>query len=173
MIGYENTKCGEIRMRLFVGTHINKVDSKGRVSVPAAFRAVVSDKSFNGIVVYPHLEQACLEGGGIDRLTAITDALEDNFGIFSAEQEAFASAILANAHQLQFDDNGRVMLPKEVSQSLKISGQVAFVGLGKRFQIWDPAVWQAAQTEHKALARTNRSALVGRNGATKITGGVR
>lgn len=156
-------------MRFFVGTHINKVDRKGRVSVPAAFRAALSDQAFNGIVTYPHLEQVCLEGGGLDRISAISDALDNNFGLFSAEEESFASAILANTHQLQFDEGGRVLVPRDLLDHVGIEDQAAFVGLGKRFQIWNPVTWADAQAQHKEVARQNRGGLV-KSGASKPGG---
>ena len=146
-------------MRLFVGTHINKVDRKGRVSVPAPFRAAVAEQPFAGIVAYPHLDQACLEGGGIDFLTTVSERLDGAFGLFDDDQEALAAAILAEAHQLAFDADGRVLLPPDLRAAAGIEDQAAFVGLGKRFQIWSPARLDDAKADLKARAKQAKGRL--------------
>ena len=146
-------------MRLFVGTHIHKIDRKGRVSVPASFRLALSEQPFNGIIAYPHLEKPCLEGGGVERLDKISTTLDNSFGIFSEEEEAFASSILAHAHQLQFDDGGRIILPQELKGAADLDDQIAFIGLGKRFQVWNPLKWKEAKEGNLKLARSSRQML--------------
>ncbi|MCH7544649.1 MAG: MraZ N-terminal domain containing protein, partial [Proteobacteria bacterium] len=62
---------------LFLSTFINKVDRKGRVSVPAPFRASLAGQVFNGIVAFRSYRQAAIEGCGIDRMERLSDSIEE------------------------------------------------------------------------------------------------
>jgi MraZ protein len=144
-------------MPMFLSTYTNKVDKKGRVSVPAPFRAAVSAPDFNGIVVFPSLKHAAIEGAGMDYIAKLT-AIIDQLPPFSDEADAF-SAILASCHQLAFDPEGRIMIPDELMAGAGISDQVCFVGRGQTFQIWEPGAWKVAEAEARSLARAQRDLL--------------
>jgi MraZ protein len=144
-------------MPMFLSTYTNKVDKKGRVSVPAAFRAAVSGLDFNGIVAFPSLKHAAIEGAGMDYIQRLT-GLIDTLPPFSDEADAFSS-ILAACHQLAFDPEGRIMLPEALVNLAGISEQVCFVGRGQTFQIWEPEAWKAAEAEARNLARARRDLL--------------
>jgi MraZ protein len=138
---------------LFLSTYVNKVDRKGRVSVPAAFRSELANLSFAGVVLFPALNTRALDGSGIDRLEELSariDALPE----FSDERDALSS-IFADATPLPFDSEGRIMLSPELCEHAGIvfEGGAAFVGSGKTFQIWDPARFQQHQQERRARAR--------------------
>ena len=143
----------EPRVALFLSTYVNKVDRKGRVSVPAAFRAELATLSFAGVVLFPALKTGALEGSGIDRLEELSariDALPE----FSDERDALSS-IFADAAPLPFDSEGRIMLSPELCEHAGIvfEGGAAFVGSGRTFQIWDPARFELHQKERRARAR--------------------
>ena len=104
-------------MALFLSTHFNKVDKKGRVSVPAQFRSAVVGQSFPGIVAFRSFSLA--EG--------------------SARHEE-VRAMLADARQLAFDGEGRIVLPDDLAQFARIAEEAAFVGQGRHFYICEPAV---------------------------------
>ena len=124
-------------MALFLSTHTNKVDAKGRVSVPAAFRAALVGQDFPGIVVLPSNKFAALEGFDMSMIQEISARL-DKFDLFSDTQDDLAAAIFANATPLTFDDTGRILLPKELLAHANITDSAVFVGLGNKFQIWEP-----------------------------------
>ena len=102
-------------MALFLSTFAKKIDKKGRVSVPAQFRAAMQDESFGGIVVYPSFVHSCVEACSMSRIKKLSDSI-DNLDPFSEERDAFATAVLGGSSQLQFDSEGRVMLPLELLQ---------------------------------------------------------
>lgn len=135
-------------MALFLSTVINKVDKKGRVSVPAPFRAALSDQSFQGIVLIRANAQACLEGFGMGFMEDIGNRL-DHFDLFSAEQDDLATAIFGEAVQLPFDGDGRVLLPTDLIDYAGLSDNAAFVGMGKKFQMWNPTAFE----KRRAAAR--------------------
>ena len=97
-------------MALFLSTFVNKVDRKGRVSVPASFRAALAGQSFLGIVAYRSFKLSCVEGSGIDRMQEMSGRV-DAMGQFSESYDN-ASVVFSDAQQLPFDGEGRVMLPQ-------------------------------------------------------------
>jgi MraZ protein len=126
---------------LFLSTVVNKVDRKGRVSVPAGMRAALSSQPFQGIVAFRSFRDPAIEGWSIDRLNRLADSL-DEMELFSEGQEDLA-AIFADAHQLPFDGEGRIILPEILARHAGITGDAAFVGRGATFQIWNPATFEA------------------------------
>lgn len=144
-------------MALFLSTYVNKVDRKGRVSVPASFRAALAGQSFAGIIAFRSFKTAAIEGSGIDRIeemSARLDALEQ----FSEDYESLAS-IFADAQQLPFDGEGRVVLPEELVAHAEITDSAAFVGLGRTFQIWEPEAHKRHQSEMRERAKRQGTTL--------------
>lgn len=139
-------------MALFLSTFENKVDKKGRVSVPASFRNAVSDSHFSGIAVYRHLTLPCLEGGDISFLEQLSDQLYEDFSPFDTDQLSVATAILAESNQLAFDSEGRIMLPWAARDFTGIEDQATFVGLGRKFQIWSPDQFALHRDEQRTVA---------------------
>jgi MraZ protein len=143
----------EPNVALFLSTYLNKVDRKGRVSVPASFRAAIANQSFSGIVLFPAINTRALEGSGIERLEELSSRI-DGLAEFSDERDAL-SAIFAEAQQLPFDSEGRVILPPELCEhaGIVLEGGAAFVGFGRTFQIWEPGRFERQQQERRARAR--------------------
>ncbi|MCB9991921.1 MAG: division/cell wall cluster transcriptional repressor MraZ [Rhodospirillales bacterium] len=133
-------------MALFLSTYVNKVDRKGRVSVPASFRAALADQPFQGVVLFRSNNHACLEGFGQSAMEMLGDRL-DHFDLFSAEQDDMATAIFGEAVQLPFDGDGRVILPSDLTGFAGLEEQAAFVGLGRKFQVWNPAAFEARRAQ--------------------------
>ncbi|MBL4692300.1 MAG: division/cell wall cluster transcriptional repressor MraZ [Magnetovibrio sp.] len=125
-------------MALLVGRHLNKIDKKGRVSVPKPFRAAMVDQGFAGIYIFPYFQSPALEGTGEAFMQRLTNSLEENFDMFSEDQEDLAAITLESTHQLSFDPEGRVTLPAELCQHAGLTTQALFVGRGSRFRIWAP-----------------------------------
>jgi MraZ protein len=124
------------KVELFLSTFVNKVDRKGRVSVPATFRAAVADQNFPGIVVFPSFKYEALDGSGIKRMEEMT-AQQNTLDEFSDEHENIGM-LFAMSQALPFDTEGRIVLPEDLAEYAHITDSAAFVGLGKSFQIWEP-----------------------------------
>ncbi len=147
-------------MGLFLSTVTNRVDAKGRSSVPAKFRAVLNGDGSEGagsVVVFPSFTHACLEAMTMDKVMEIADRLEGAFNPFDDEADAFAQSILASCVDLPFDREGRIMLPDGLRSHAGIRDQASFVGLGRRFQIWDPELYADYAAEARSLARDRRA----------------
>jgi MraZ protein len=144
---------------LFLSTFVNKVDRKGRVSVPASFRAALTGQSFAGIVAFRSFKTAAIEASGIDRIEEMSARL-DALDQFSEDNESLAS-IFADAQQLAFDSEGRIILPQALAEHAGITESAAFVGLGRTFQIWEPEAHKAHQAELRERAKRQGTTLPG------------
>ena len=133
-------------MALFLSTTINKVDRKGRVSVPAAFRAVLSGQAFHGIVAFPSFKHSAVQCGGMDWMEKLGAGV-DAYDMFSNEHDTLTAALFANAQQLAFDGEGRILLPENLIAHANLSEQAAFVGRGPLFEVWNPATFDAYQAD--------------------------
>lgn len=150
---------------MFLATATNSLDAKGRISVPADFRAVVGDGSFDGIVVWPSFDGAYLEGGGMSLLQDY-QALLEGMDPYDEARIAFERAIFAESRRLSFDGTGRITLPKDLAEYANLSGSATFIGLGRRFEIWNPEEYKSRAQAAREMARDNRHRLrlIGRNG---------
>lgn len=145
-------------MALFLSTFKNKIDKKGRVSVPAPFRNALAGQEFSGIIVYSSFINPCIEACGFDRISKLSaniEALEP----FSEERDAFATAILGGSMQLGFDGEGRVMLPEPLVEEAGIKEMALFVGKGETFEIWQPDAFESYAARARTLAREKRLKL--------------
>lgn len=145
-------------MALFLSTFTKKIDKKGRVSVPAQFRAAMQDESFGGIVVYPSFIHSCVEACSMSRIKKLSDSI-DNLDPFSEERDAFATTVLGASSQLQFDSEGRVTLPPELLEQSGITEDVVFVGKGQTFEIWEPKRFTEYSKNAREVALAKRSQL--------------
>lgn len=144
-------------MRLFLSTYVNKVDRKGRVSVPALFRTVLSGQNSAGIVAYPSFKETAISCSGLAWVGEIA-ALLETLPEFSDEYRKVAN-LFSEMRELSFDAEGRIMLPDEMIAGAGITDTVAFVGLGKTFEIWEPEAHKAYREGMRQLTREQGLAL--------------
>lgn len=145
-------------MALFLSTFTNKIDAKGRVSVPAQFRASLVNESFSGMVVYESFVNECVEGCDIERIKKLSESI-DNLDPFSEERDAFATAVLGGSIQLSIDSDGRVILPESLLRKVNIKSEATFVGKGSTFEIWEPKQFEEYMTRAKKDAKAKRNLL--------------
>lgn len=136
-------------MALFLSTFVNKIDKKGRISVPATFRAALSGENFQGIVAFRSYKHNAIEACNMERMQRLCASVDD-LDFFSDAQDDLASTIFADALQLPLDGDGRVILPQSLLDHAGITESAAFVGRGATFQIWMPEAFQ----EFQDMART-------------------
>ena len=138
-------------MELFLSTYVNKVDRKGRVSVPATFRSALEGQRFHGILVFPSFQFPALDGTGGDYMEELGERLE-TLEPFSPEYNDL-SMLFAESRQLPFDSEGRVILTDDLKEHGRIDSEVMFVGRGSMFQIWEPARFAEHRTETRQRLR--------------------
>ena len=125
---------------MFKGTYRHRIDGKGRLPVPAAFRRALAGESASSVVVtlldqclaaYPPAEWSRLEG----QLRALP--------AFSRPVKALTRLLASRAADCDFDVQGRILLPPPLRESAGLSQDVVVVGVLNRFEVWAPAAWDA------------------------------
>ena len=101
-------------MALFAGTYENRIDRKGRVSLPADFRAELPVEVARIIYVYPSPRGGALEACDRAFMQRMADSLEQ-MDIFSDEEDELASIIVAEARRLSIDGDGRILIPPDLN----------------------------------------------------------
>lgn len=139
-------------------TVINKVDTKGRVSLPADYRAIVKELSTE-IVCYRSLTSPCIEGCTEDLLDKLATDIETSLDFFSQEQDDLTSIIFGDAKRFQFDSTGRVVLTEKLMKHAEITDTAVFVGKGKKFQIWNLENWEKEEKRIRNEVLKNRPTL--------------
>ena len=151
---------------MFLSSYENKLDKKGRVSVPANFRSHLSSLGYNGFIAYPSFNYEALEACSEDRIEKLSNTI-DSLNPFEEKRDYFATSVLSESLSLQFDSEGRVLITDKLLDHAKIKNSILFVGLGKTFQIWDPKSFEKFKIVARKKAYQNRSSLKWDN---KITG---
>jgi len=132
-------------MALFFGTHQNKLDAKGRVSVPAQFRSVLKKMSHIGdgaaiatMYLRPSHQFPCIEGWTELGFEALSAPLAEGYNQFSEAHENFVMALFGSTCAMETDKEGRIMLPPNLIAHAGLTENVTFIGTRNTFQIWEP-----------------------------------
>ncbi len=147
---------------LFLSTFHNRLDKKSRVSIPAQFRAVLAAQQFQGIVAYASPQYPCIEACGMERIMKINQRIEQ-MDPYSEERDAFATAIFGESVQINFDTEGRVLLPEALITFAKLKEEVTIVGKGEIFELWEPRLFEAHAERARKIVQEKRGHLRGGN----------
>ena len=141
-------------MSQFKGTHLVRRDGKGRVSIPSAFRAVLKgDHPINGpLVLRPSHKHACIEGWHPADFEAQSTQIQQ-LPRFSDEEDDLTLALYSDAVDAEPDREGRIVLPRGLADHAALGEDVAFIGAGTHFQIWEPQAAQRRIAEARERAR--------------------
>jgi MraZ protein len=144
-------------MAVFLSSFVNRLDKKGRVSVPASFRAALGADA-SGIVIFKSLQQEALDGCSIGHLELLSQSLEKQ-DLAPDVYELIETTIFGGSVSLPFDSEGRITLPHALAASVGINEEVAFVGRRKTFQLWDPKKLAAHDAASRSAARAKDISL--------------
>ena len=158
-------------MDRFVSHYTLRLDAKGRVSIPAPFRAVLARDGFDGLYCYPALDRPALDAGGNALLKEI-ETLIERFAPYSEEREQFSATLYSTSEILKVDGEGRVVLTEPLKSHAGIADAVAFAGHGHKFQIWEPGRFRAELAEATEKVRALKKQL-GTQGAAEGPHGAR
>ena len=116
--------------------------------MPASYRSYLSNLGYNGIVCFPSFNNQCVEAWPQDRIEKISNTI-DSLNPFEEKKDYFATSILSESVNLQFDREGRIILTTKLLKHSKIKNNVFFVGQGKTFQIWEPTAFEKFRANAK------------------------
>lgn len=140
---------------MFLSTSTNTIDAKGRTSVPSPFRDALGDDA--AVYIWPSVRGDFLEGGGEALMKALQREIFDRVADGSLAPEAAEAQqvmLLGEARRLSYDKTGRIVLPEAFRDHANLSNSATFVGLGNRFQVWEP---EAHETRKAAMRESVRS----------------
>tara|TARA_E500000331_G_C17058017_1_gene626932 strand:+ start:352 stop:816 length:465 start_codon:yes stop_codon:yes gene_type:complete len=143
---------------MFLSNYENKLDKKWRVSVPATFRSYLNSIGYNGVICYPSFNNSAIEGCTQNRIEKLSDLI-DSLNPFEEKRDIFATSVLSESVNLQFDSEGRISLPNKLLSHAKIKDKMLFVGQGKTFQIWEPKIFEKFKMQARRKANLNRASL--------------
>jgi MraZ protein len=152
-------------MTHFLGTHLNRLDAKGRVSVPAPYRAALKslDSGVEGgatMILRPSHKHACIEVWPKAIFDELSQPLE-RIDLFSEDHDDLAAALYADASPLVADKDGRIILPETLVAHAGLTDNVVFMGLGRIFQIWEPVAAERRRAEARERAKSRSLTLPG------------
>lgn len=133
-------------MALFLSVFENRLDTKGRISVPASFRSATNGDNFSGVVLYRSFNSKCIEGVSMSRMEKMAQATDD-LGVFNDKTDDLSAMLFADARPLNFDVTGRIIIPDDLIKHAGIKTTALFVGRGNSFQIWNPTDFYKSQDE--------------------------
>ena len=139
-------------MELFVSSFVNKIDKKGRVSLPSIFRSALPNDHKNEIILLKSLRNQAIEGLSVIRVKEIASRI-NNLDFFSEEHEDFATSIFSEMLPTNLDKEGRFLIPEKLKDFANIKNEVTFIGQGYFFQIVNPKV--AIDLQNKSRTRLN------------------
>ncbi len=146
-------------MALFLSTYLNKIDKKGRVSIPSQFRSILSANGDNSVVIYKSVINNCIECCSMQRIESIYSMIE-KLDPLSEEYDSLTTSILGASTQLTFDkEEGRVVVPKNLIQEIGVDENIVFVGKGHIFEMWNPENFDEYFKKSRESALKNRSIL--------------
>jgi MraZ protein len=149
-------------MTHFLGTHQNRLDAKGRVSVPAQFRSALKNggETATQLVLRPSHQHPCIEAWPAPVFAALAEPL-NRLEMFSPAHEDLSAALYADAFPVESDKEGRIVLPDHLVSHAGLQDTVVFMGLGRTFQIWEPAAAERRRAEARERARQHGFTLPG------------
>ena len=143
---------------MFLSSFENRLDKKRRVSVPSSFRAHLNSMGYNGFITYPSFNHTALDACAQDRIEKLSESI-DSLGPFEDKRDYFATSVLSESVNLNFDIEGRVSFPEKLLNHAKIKSNIIFVGLGKTFQVWEPKLFEKFKTQARKKANLNRASF--------------
>ena len=143
---------------MFISIFENKLDKKGRVSVPASFRSYLSNLGYNGVICFPSFNNQSIEAWSQDRIEKISNAI-DTLDPFEEKKDFFATSILSESSSFQFDNEGRILLTQKLLKHAKIKNSMLFVGQGNTFQILEPTAFEKFRVTAKKKSNIHRASL--------------
>ena len=126
--------------------------------MPASFRSFLSNLGYNGVICFPSFNNQSIEAWPQDRIEKISNTI-DSLNPFEEKRDFFATSILSQSINLQFDSEGRISLTSKLLSHAKIKNSMLFVGQGKTFQIWEPTAFEKFKVNAKKKSNLNRGSL--------------
>ena len=142
-------------MTEFVGKFLNKIDKKGRVSVPALWRPKLLGTEFSGIVAQLTNGYCSVDGYSKKYLERYQDWLDKQDPLLEGNE--YEATLIFGSSMLPFDKEGRVLLPDLLRKKAQLINDALFVGMGRRFRIWEPSSFEKYENKAREYMKNRKS----------------
>ena len=126
--------------------------------MPASFRSYLSNLGNNGVICYPSFNNQSIEACSQNRIEKLSESI-DSLNPFEEKRDFFATSILSESVNLQFDSEGRISLTPKLLKHAKIKNSMVFVGQGQTFQIWEPNAFEKFRAQTRKKSNLYRASL--------------
>lgn len=142
---------------MFEGRFVNTLDDKGRVALPAKYREALSASGQEKIVVtsFDIGDVPCLMGYPAPAWRELVAKIQAKDGAFAHARTLFESVYIGDAQPCHPDKQGRILLPENLREHALLDGEVIFVGLIEKFQIFNPEQRKKVNEQYRTLKREN------------------
>ena len=144
--------------RPFLSTFVNKVDAKGRVSVPDRFREILEGQGVRSLYARTSTSGPAIVAGGQEWMERQHSEIGEH-DPSSEIHDDFAYSLLGDTVELNLDSEGRVGFPEELMQHAGLDGAAAFVGMGHYFEIWEPRALELRKIQARRATAERRGQL--------------
>ena len=123
-------------MKTFLGKIDAKLDAKGRVFVPSVFRKVLSEEERERVVVRMEADEKYLLVYPESVWNRQVVELQSKLNEWDPEDQMLLMQFVGDAEVLEFDAQGRVLLPKRLQMRMGLENEIVFVGMVDRIALW-------------------------------------
>ena len=129
-------------MKTFLGKIDAKLDAKGRVFVPSVFRKVLSEEERERVVVRMEADEKYLLVYPESVWNRQVVELQSKLNEWDSEDQMLLMQFVGDAEVLEFDVQGRVLLPKRLQMRMGLENEIVFVGMVDRIAMWNKSVYE-------------------------------
>lgn len=144
--------------RPFMSTYLNRIDAKGRVSVPAKFREILEAQGTRIVNVRMSTVEPMIEAGGLEWMATYHDMVEQHDPTSELYTD-YAMAYIGDTVEVTLDSEGRVVLPEMFLRHASLDDAAAFIGMGSHFRIWEPKALDVRMMKARRSAAEHRGQL--------------
>ena len=135
-------------MQHFVGTYECKADDKGRIMLPMSLKKQLSDKLKNGFVIKRAVFSQCLELYPLKEWDGLMERI-NKLNRFNKKNIDFIRRFTAGVRQIDIDISGRILIPKDLINHVKIKKEVVVSSAVNILEIWDKTNYENAIDDAK------------------------
>jgi MraZ protein len=151
-------------MIIFIGEYTVKLDAKGRLSFPAAFKRQMKDASDDGFVLKRDVFEKCLILYPMEEWDRQNAMIRERTNPYNKEHAKFLRMFYAGTAEVTLDASNRMLVPKRLLDHAGVSGEVVLAGQSGKIELWSPDIYTGVSTADGDFASMAEKILGGTPG---------
>ena len=148
-------------MTTFIGEYNCKLDAKGRLMLPAAFKKHLSANSQDRFVIKRDIYEKCLVLYPWDEWERMNKLIKKNTNPYNKEHNNFLRAFFKGTAELTLDNTNRLLIPKRLLEETNIANEAILAGQFGKIEIWAPDIYDSSMPTNDAFASLAETILGG------------